>query len=75
MYFKPPPEAKCKENNICELKTPLYDLSDASLKWYKRVIAFILSSDGNVSRFDPALFLWHRKNKLIGTTAIHVVWR
>ena len=72
MYLKPSPEAKCKENYIWELKKPVYGLSDASLKWYNRVIEFILSSDGKVSRLDPALFLWHRENKLIGIIALHV---
>ena len=73
VYFKPPPKARCNENYIWNSKKPLYDLSDASLKGYKSVIKFILSSDSKVLRLDQALFLWHRENKLIGNTALHVI--
>ena len=50
----------------------MYGFSDDSLKWYNRVIEFILPSDGNVLRLDPALFLWHRENLLIRIIALHV---
>ena len=70
--MKPPSEASCTQNCVWELKKPVYGLSDASLRWYKRVLSFILSSGGKVSILDPALFLWHKDEKLIGIIALHV---
>lgn len=41
-------------------------------KWYSRTREFVAENDGTVSKLDPALFMWHEKNKLIGVIGIHV---
>ena len=51
----------------------MYGLCDASLICYSRVCEFVAKNNGKISKFDPALFMWHdRNNNIIGLTAVHV---
>ena len=50
----------------------VYGLFDASLKWYSKIREFVAENDGTVSKLDPALFMLHKKNKLISIIGIHV---
>ena len=47
--LKPPVEANCETNFFWKLKKCVYGLSNASLKWYHRVKAFVLANGGKVS--------------------------
>lgn len=72
-FVTAPPEGNCLMgyNNI--LKKCLYDLSDASLKWYFEVWNFPINNSGTASSADPALFLWYNeKGELIGCFHLHV---
>ena len=45
-------------------------LCDASLKWYSQVCKFVAKNNGEFSKFNPALFMWHDKNNIL--IAVHV---
>ncbi|KAL6481141.1 hypothetical protein MHYP_G00092210 [Metynnis hypsauchen] len=72
IYIRPPPEA-ASENVIWKLKKCVYGLADASLYWYNKVKAIILSTGGKMSQVDPAVFYWLDKEyKVTGVLACHV---
>ena len=78
VYLKPPVEAKCKEGEVWKLKKCVYGLTDASLRWYDRVVEFMCSSKGRKSTLDPALFHWNVRGEVSGIIAVHVddfLWR
>ena len=72
VYLKPPVEAKCKEGEVWKLKKCVYGLTDASLRWYDRVVEFMCSSKGRKSTLDPALFHWNVRGEVSGIIAVHV---
>ena len=72
VYLKPPPEALCDNNQIWKVNKFVYGLTDASLMWFKRVKKFVDEKNWTSSITDPALFMWHHNDKLIGVTTVHV---
>ena len=72
LYLKPPPEALCDNNQIWKVNKFVYGLTDGSLMWFKRVKKFVDKKNGTSSITDPALFMWHHNDKLIGVTTVHV---
>ena len=48
----------------------VYGLCDTSLKWYSRIWKFVAENDATVSKVDPALFMWYKKDKLISIIGI-----
>ena len=72
VYINPPREAGCPSTHTWNLNKCMYGLCDASLKWYSRVCEFVAKNNGKISKFDPALFMWHDKNNIIGLIAVHV---
>ena len=72
VFLRPPKEAN-QIGKLWHLNKCVYGLSDASLKWYQRVKNFLLSTDGNMSKVDPAVFCWHNGDRcLSGVLACHV---
>ena len=55
IFVVPPPEANCSKGYIWKLSKCIYGLSDASLKLYSIVKAFVSSNSGYISKTDPAL--------------------
>ena len=45
---------------------------NASLKWYNRRRAFVLTNGGKISEIDPSMFTWHENNSPIGVIIVHV---
>ena len=72
LYIRPPPEAE-SEGTLWKLKKCVYGLADASLYWYNRVKEIVLTTGGNVSKVDPAVFYWLDKDCAVsGVLACHV---
>ena len=72
VYIKPPAEAKTK-GIIWKLRKCVYGLSDASLSWYNKVKEILGHSGVEVSRLDPAVFLWKNQQGYVqGLIACHV---
>ena len=72
VYIKPTLEANCEINFVWKLKKCVYGLSNASLKWYHQIKAFVLTNGGKVSEIDPSMFTWHENNSLTGVIIVHV---
>ena len=70
--MKPPVEANCGTRFAWKLKKFVYGLSDASLKWYHLIKAFVLTNGGKVLEIDPSMFTWHENNSPNGVIIIHV---
>ena len=71
MYLKPPSEAHC-DNQIWKLNKCVYELTDTSLMWFKRVKKFVDENNGMSSITDPPLFMCHHNDKLMGVMTVHV---
>ena len=72
VFIKPPPEANAK-GVIWKLRKCVYGLSDASLSWYKKVKEILEQCGVEVSRLDPAVFLWKNEQGTVeGVIACHV---
>ena len=71
VYLKPPMEAHCT-NVVWKLNKCVYGLTDASLRWYDRVVDFMCSAKGRKSILDPAVFYWSNGTQIIGLVAVHV---
>ena len=71
VYLKPPPEVH-GDNQIWKLNKCVYGLTDASLMWFKKVKKFVDENNGTSSITDPALFLSHHNDKLIGVMTVQV---
>ena len=50
----------------------MYGVSDASLTWYHRIKAFVLTNRGKVSEIDLPMFTRHEKNSLNGVITVYV---
>ena len=72
MYLKLPSETPCDNNRIWKLNKCVYGLTDASLMWFKRVKKFVGENSETSSITDPALFMRHHNDKLIGVMTVHV---
>ncbi|CAL4061145.1 unnamed protein product [Meganyctiphanes norvegica] len=55
-----------------EVEKNVYGLNDAARAWYSRLKDCLLGLGMRVSRLDPALFFWRRKNVLSGVMCVHV---
>ena len=67
-----PVEANCETNFVWKLKKCVCDLSDASLKWYHWIKAFVLANGGKVSEIDLSMFTLCENNSLTGVIIVHV---
>ena len=67
-----PPSDICTEGVAWKLKCCIYRLNDAPRAWYEKVKSEMKFSGATLSKFDNALFMWHRKDKLIGILVTHV---
>ena len=72
VYLKSHVEANCETNFVWLLKKCVCGLSDAQLKWYHRIKAFVLTNGGKISEIDPSMFTWHENNSVIGVIIVHV---
>ena len=72
IFVKPPPEAQCDLSILWKLKKCVYGLTDASLMWYDRIIKFVTTCNGKVSKIDPVLFLWHKNMNVEVFIIFHV---
>ena len=72
VYLKPPVEANSQTNFVWKLKKCVHGLSDASLKWYHQIEAFVLINGGKVSEIDPSMFTWHENNSHNAVIIVHV---
>ena len=71
VYLKPPKHAGTDKLWLL-LQCP-YGLTDASRKWYLRVVCEFCQLGGKQSKYDKAVFIWHDSNgELIGIVACHV---
>ena len=70
--FPRPPGDVCPENEVWKLKRCIYGLNDAPRAWYSRVNTEMLKRGVTVSKYDSALFLWHKDGKLVGILAAYV---
>ena len=71
VYVKPPADIAAK-NKLWKLKRCLYGLNDAPRAWYTRVRDVFLKLGAVASIYDPALFMWHKNDQLIGILVCHV---
>ena len=62
----------CPENEVWKLKRCIYGLNDAPRAWYSRVNKEMLKRGATVSKYDSALFLWHKDGKFCGILAAYV---
>ena len=72
VYLVPPPEAGIKEGFLWKLNTCVYGLNDASREWYLTVKQELLKLGATVSKYDQAVFTFHKENKLEGIISTHV---
>ena len=70
VYVRPPKEFD--DGYLWKLKKNVYGLNDAARAWYSRLKDVLLGLGMRVSRLDPALFFWRRKNVLSGVMCVHV---
>ena len=70
LFVKPPKEFD--DGCLWKLKKNVYGLNDAARAWYSRLKEVLLGLGMQISRLDPALFFWRRKNVLSGIMCVHV---
>ena len=70
IFINQPNEAKT--NKLWKLKTKVYGLCDAPREWYLSVKKELLATGCVKSRYDGAIFHWHKENTLQGILAAHV---
>ena len=58
-----PPSDICTEGVAWKLKCCIYGLNDAPHAWYEKVKSEMKFSGATLSKFDNALFMWHRNDK------------
>ena len=70
IYLHPPTEA----NTDClwKLKKCVYGLNEAARMWYLRLSKELADLGMKKSRYDEAIFFWHKEEKLQGVLAAHV---
>ena len=71
VFLKPPGEV-CPKTHLWKLKRCIYGLNDAPRSWYIKVKNELIELGGRICMYDPALFIWHHKNTLIGILGSHV---
>ena len=71
VFMLPPPDIK-KPGMIWKLKKPLYNLDDASRKFWLRVKEVLKTIGLKVMEGDEAFYYLHRDGDLIGTVITHV---
>ena len=70
VYLKPPVEAST--NKLWKLQKCVYGLTDASRLWYIRVREELAKLNVSKSKFDDAIFYYHKNNNLEGIISTHV---
>ena len=71
LYIVPPAEAK-EGNNLWKLLKPIYGLNDASRKFYLKLVEKIIQLGCKRSKYDYAVFYFHRNSLLEGVIGGHV---
>ena len=71
VYLKPPKEIK-RDGYLWRLKHCLYGLNDAARHFYQSVADFLRSVGCTPCLLDPALFIKHEQDELVGFVACHV---
>ena len=74
IHVQPPKEYKSDSNgsHVWKLKKCVYGLVDASRNWFLSVKNELERLKCEQSKLDPALFYWHKDNKLHGLFLMHV---
>ena len=74
IYVQPPKEYKSdnSSSDVWKLKKCVYGLVDASRNWFLSVKKELGRLKCEQSKLDPALFYWHKDNKLEGLFLMHV---
>ena len=70
VFIKPPKEANT--NKLWKLNTTVYGLCDAPREWYLSVKKELLATGCVKSRYDDAIFYWHKENTSQGILSAHV---
>ena len=70
VFITPPKEANT--NKLWKLKTTVYGLCDAPREWYLSVKKELLATGCVKSRYDDAIFYWHKENTLQDILSAHV---
>ena len=70
VFIKPPKEANT--NKLWKLNTTVYGLCDAPREWYLSVKKELLATGCVKSRYDDAIFYWHKENTLQDILSAHV---
>ena len=66
------PPSIAKTDKLWELNKPVYGLSDASMRFYKRLKCELEKLGMKVSSVDPALFYYKKDGVLHGIAVVHV---
>lgn len=72
IYVQPPKEYQSDEAVVWKLNKCVYGLVDASRNWFLSVKKELVQLKCEQSKLDPALFYWHREDKLEGLFLMHV---
>ena len=70
IFLKPPNEANTTK--IWKLKKCVYGLNEAARMWYLRLSKELVSLGMKKSKYDEAIFFWHKKEHLQGVMSAHV---
>ena len=70
VFIKPPKEAETRK--VWKLKKCLYGLKDASRNWYENVKISMIELNCEVSKLDPALFIYKENSEVRGFLGAHV---
>ena len=70
IFLKPPVEANT--NCLWKLKKCVYGLNEAARMWYLRLSTELINLGMKKSKYDEAIFYWHRHGKLQGVLSAHV---
>ena len=70
IFLKPPAEANTPK--IWKLKKYVYGLHESGRMWYLKVCKELISLGMERSKFDEAIFFWHRNGHLEGIMSAHV---
>ena len=71
VFMEPPPELK-KKGMVWKLRKSVYDLYDASRKWWLAVKEELVSLGMKPVTGDEAVFMMHKNGKLDGLCCLHV---
>ena len=73
LYIKPPNESKVHKNWVWKLLKPVYELRDASFRWYKQVRCKLENRGFVVCPYEPSLLCFKDKIRCLeGRIILHV---